>query len=130
MSASWICLSGAISAVSAHCSSCPGLFSSSVEGSDSCLSSSAQGFSFNLAHSSRANVCSPSPSVSGAGSASAKRFMQKPPVRPTGFSPTNTVSPGYEDNGCFSCCSQEEAEAVTGKSGCNFARICSLHTAP
>ncbi|CAI9775249.1 unnamed protein product [Fraxinus pennsylvanica] len=55
-----------------------GLFSSSVEGSGSCLS--------------RANLCSPSPSVSGAGSASAKRFMQKP-VRPTGFSPTNTVSP-------------------------------------
>ncbi|KAL0395784.1 UNVERIFIED_CONTAM: SWI/SNF complex component SNF12 [Sesamum calycinum] len=40
-----------------------------------------------------ANLGSPSPSVSGAGSASAKRFPQKPPVRPPSFSPSNTVSP-------------------------------------
>ncbi|KAL0431564.1 UNVERIFIED_CONTAM: SWI/SNF complex component SNF12 [Sesamum radiatum] len=54
----------------------------------------AQGISFNQAHASGvANLGSPSPSVSGAGSASAKRFPQKPPVRPPSFSPSNTASP-------------------------------------
>ncbi|XP_022888810.1 SWI/SNF complex component SNF12 homolog [Olea europaea var. sylvestris] len=53
----------------------------------------AQGLSFNQAHSSGANLGSPSPSLSGAGSANAKRYMQKPPVRSTGFLPNNTVSP-------------------------------------
>ncbi|KAK4426058.1 SWI/SNF complex component SNF12 [Sesamum alatum] len=54
----------------------------------------AQGISFNQAHAGAvANLGSPSPSVSGAGSASAKRFPQKPPVRPPSFSPSNTASP-------------------------------------
>ncbi|KAL0381817.1 UNVERIFIED_CONTAM: SWI/SNF complex component SNF12 [Sesamum angustifolium] len=54
----------------------------------------AQGISFNQAHASGvANLGSPSPSVSGAGSASAKRFPQKPPVRPPSISPSNTISP-------------------------------------
>ncbi|KAI3457840.1 hypothetical protein Pfo_014503 [Paulownia fortunei] len=54
----------------------------------------AQGLSFNQGHSGGvANMGSQSPSVSGAGSASAKRFPQKPPVRPPSFAASNTASP-------------------------------------
>ncbi|KAL3829487.1 hypothetical protein ACJIZ3_018289 [Penstemon smallii] len=52
------------------------------------------GLSFNQGHAGGIqNMGSPSPSISGAGSASAKRFPQKPPVRPPSFSPSNTGSP-------------------------------------
>ncbi|KAL0351139.1 UNVERIFIED_CONTAM: SWI/SNF complex component SNF12 [Sesamum radiatum] len=54
----------------------------------------AQGLPFNQGHSGGiANLGSQSPSVSGAGSAGAKRFPQKPPVHPPSFSPSNTASP-------------------------------------
>lgn len=54
----------------------------------------AQGLAFNPGHSAGvANFGSQSPSISGAGSASAKRFPQKPPVHPPSFSPSNTASP-------------------------------------
>ncbi|KAK4392873.1 SWI/SNF complex component SNF12 [Sesamum angolense] len=54
----------------------------------------AQGLPFNQGHSGGiANLGSQSPSVSGAGSAGAKRFPQKPPVHPPSFSPSTTASP-------------------------------------
>ncbi|KZV57688.1 hypothetical protein F511_03148 [Dorcoceras hygrometricum] len=54
----------------------------------------AQGLAFNQAHTGGvSNVGSPSPSISGAGSAGAKWFSQKPPVRPPSFSPTYSASP-------------------------------------
>ncbi|KAK4417895.1 SWI/SNF complex component SNF12 [Sesamum alatum] len=54
----------------------------------------AQGLPFNQGHSGGiANLGSQSPSVSGAGSASAKRFPQKPPVHPPSFSPSTAASP-------------------------------------
>ncbi|KAH6813781.1 SWIB/MDM2 domain superfamily protein [Perilla frutescens var. frutescens] len=54
----------------------------------------AQGLSFNQGHpGGMANLGSQSPSVSGAGSAGAKRFPQKPPVRPPSFVTSNVASP-------------------------------------
>ncbi|XP_075474139.1 SWI/SNF complex component SNF12 homolog isoform X1 [Primulina tabacum] len=54
----------------------------------------AQGLAFNQAHAGGvSNMGSPSPSISGAGSAGAKWFSQKPPVRPTFSPPTYSASP-------------------------------------
>ncbi|KAL1539844.1 SWI/SNF complex component SNF12 [Salvia divinorum] len=54
----------------------------------------AQGLSFNQGHpGGMANLGSQSPSLSGAGSMGAKRFPQKPPVRPPSFVMSNVASP-------------------------------------
>ncbi|KAL6541413.1 hypothetical protein OROGR_010899 [Orobanche gracilis] len=54
----------------------------------------AQGLPFNQALTGGLpNLGSQSPSVSGTGNASAKRFPQKPPVRPPSFAASNTASP-------------------------------------
>lgn len=54
----------------------------------------AQGLSFNQGHSGGGpNMGSQSPSISGAGSAGAKRFPQKPPLHQPGFStPSNAAA--------------------------------------
>ncbi|KAL3630828.1 hypothetical protein CASFOL_023812 [Castilleja foliolosa] len=54
----------------------------------------AQGLSFNQGHPGQVpNFGSQSPSLSGAGNSSAKRFPQKPPVRPPSYAFSNTASP-------------------------------------
>ncbi|XWS40597.1 hypothetical protein CRYUN_Cryun17cG0009400 [Craigia yunnanensis] len=54
----------------------------------------AQGLSLNQAQNAGiGNLGSSSPSMSTPGSASAKRILQKPPVRPPGVPMTNTMSP-------------------------------------
>ncbi|KAL8538418.1 hypothetical protein ACS0TY_000428 [Phlomoides rotata] len=54
----------------------------------------SQGHSFNQPHPGGVpNLGTQSPSLSGAGSGGAKRFPQKPPIRPPTYLPSNTVSP-------------------------------------
>lgn len=54
----------------------------------------AQGLSLNQSHTSGiTNLGGSSPSISTPSNLSAKRMLQKPPIRPLGVSPTNTVSP-------------------------------------
>lgn len=53
----------------------------------------AQSMALSQAHAAGIANLGSSPSLPGIGNASAKRFPQKPPVRPPGLSNTNTMSP-------------------------------------